>query len=304
MRVLVATPVLAVVLAASASGAVLRVAELTAPRIEALDREKTVALLPGGILEEHGPYLPSYSDGYLNDVLTQRIADAIVARPGWNALVFPSIPLGNSGANDVGRKYSFPGTYAVRFETLRSVYMDLADELGAQRFRWVFVVHLHGAPNHSRALDQAGDYFHDTYGGRMVHEAGLNDVITAIAAPKTAEQDKEDGFAIHAGMDETSWMLALRPDLVAPSFAQATPQSAPDMAGLLPVAEAKGWPGYLGSPRLASEAHGAKVVERVADKAVSAVLQTLDGADPKTMERFATALDGIRSRLERLRGTA
>lgn len=63
--------------------------------------------------------------------------------------------------------------------------MDLADELGGQGFRWVFIVHLHGAPNHSRALDEAGDYFHDTYGGWMVHLAGLDSVLSAIAVPKS-----------------------------------------------------------------------------------------------------------------------
>jgi hypothetical protein len=31
-------------------------------RIEKLDRSKTVVIVPGGILEEHGPYLPSGSD--------------------------------------------------------------------------------------------------------------------------------------------------------------------------------------------------------------------------------------------------
>lgn len=84
-------------------------------------------------------------------------------------MIFPTIPLGNSGANDIGGKYSFPGTYAVRFETLRAIFMDLAAELGEQKFKWIFVVHGHGAPNHVRALDQAGDSFRDTYGGRMVN---------------------------------------------------------------------------------------------------------------------------------------
>jgi len=57
--------------------------------------------------------------------------------------------------------------------TLRAVYMDLANELGAQGFRWVFLVHNHGAPNHHKALNQASDYFHDVYGGTMVHLFGL-----------------------------------------------------------------------------------------------------------------------------------
>ena len=51
--------------------------------------------------------------------------------------------------------------------------MDLATELGEQGFRWVFIIHGHGAPIHNRALDEAGDYFHDIFGGTMVHLLGL-----------------------------------------------------------------------------------------------------------------------------------
>lgn len=50
--------------------------------------------------------------------------------------------------------------------------MDLADELAAQGFRRLFIVHLHGAPNHQNALDEAGDYFHDLCGGDMVNLFG------------------------------------------------------------------------------------------------------------------------------------
>ena len=56
--------------------------------------------------------------------------------------------------------------------------MDLASELGEQGFKWVMVVHVHGSPNHIAALDDAGDFFRDTYGGRMVNLWGLIPVIS------------------------------------------------------------------------------------------------------------------------------
>jgi creatinine amidohydrolase/Fe(II)-dependent formamide hydrolase-like protein len=56
----------------------------------ALDRTKTVVLLQGGMLEEHGPYLPAFTDGILSDRLTQDVAAGVVAKkPEWNALLFP-----------------------------------------------------------------------------------------------------------------------------------------------------------------------------------------------------------------------
>ena len=152
---------------------VFRIAEMNTRQIQALNLQKAVVLIPGGILEEHGPYLPSYTDGYAIDAYTQELAKAIVARPGWTVVLFPQIPLGNDPANTIGGKRLFPGSYPIRMATLRAVYMDLANELGAQGFRWVFLVHNHGAPNHHKALNQASDYFHDVYGGTMVHLFGL-----------------------------------------------------------------------------------------------------------------------------------
>ena len=51
---------------------VFRIAEMNTRQIQALNLQETVVLIPGaGILEEHGPYLPSYIDGYAIDAHTQ-----------------------------------------------------------------------------------------------------------------------------------------------------------------------------------------------------------------------------------------
>src|SRR5262252_6947984 len=116
--------------------------------ISGLNRQKTVVIIPGGILEEHGPYLPAYTDGYKNEYLARRVAEAIVARSGWSVLLFPQIPLGDGGANQIAKRQVFPGTYHIHFSTLRAVYMDLASELGEAGFRTIFVISDHGAPQH------------------------------------------------------------------------------------------------------------------------------------------------------------
>lgn len=54
---------------AAAQGQVLRAATMTTTDFAQLDRARTAVILPGGILEEHGPYLPSYSDGFVNERL-------------------------------------------------------------------------------------------------------------------------------------------------------------------------------------------------------------------------------------------
>jgi creatinine amidohydrolase/Fe(II)-dependent formamide hydrolase-like protein len=160
----------ALLLSSSVSAQVVRVGDLNTRQIRDLDRNRTVVFLQGGMLEEHGPYLPAFTDGILSDRLTKAVAQGVVAKlPGWTALVFPPVSVGASGSNEIGKQFVFPGTYAVRPSTLRAVYMDLATELGEQGFKWVMVVHVHGSPLHIGALDDAGDFFHDTYGGQMVN---------------------------------------------------------------------------------------------------------------------------------------
>ncbi len=269
-----------------ANAQIYRVAEMNVEQIKRLDKEKTVVILPGGIVEEHGSFLPTFTDGYWNEQLTLELAKAIAAKPGWSAVIFPTIPLGNSGANDIGGKFSFPGTYAVRFETLRSIFMDLAGELGEQKFKWIFVVHGHGAPNHVRALDQAGDYFRDTYGGRMVNLTRLLPVVAAWDGKKTDAQRKEDGLPIHAGMDETSMMLALRPDLVNPKYKSAKPFASDKMEDLITIAQSKDWLGYFGSLRLASREHYANGWQIASNEAVNLGLKILGGLDDRTIPRF------------------
>ncbi len=51
---------------ATGTSQVLRLGELSVRELDSIDREKAVVIMPGGILEEHGPYLPSFNDGYLN----------------------------------------------------------------------------------------------------------------------------------------------------------------------------------------------------------------------------------------------
>lgn len=277
-------------LAGVAQAQVYRLQELNTDEIRVLDREKTVVILPGGILEEHGPYLPSYSDGYMNERLTEQLADAVVARPGWHALVFPVIPLGHGGANIIGRKYSFPGSYTVGMATLRAVFMDLADELGQQGFRWIFILHLHGAPEHNRALDQAAEYFRDTYDGDMVHLAGFMSVFGALQSPLSEEEAAEDGFTVHSGMDEHSVNLFLRPEHVSPAHKQAPAHTGRSVADLVRIARAESWSGYFGSPRLASAAHGVKVWRSYSDAAVALALRILDGYDYTQEPRYADVI--------------
>jgi creatinine amidohydrolase/Fe(II)-dependent formamide hydrolase-like protein len=284
-----------VAVGAPAGAQVVRLAELNTTQIRALDRTKTVVFLPGGMLEEHGPYLPAYTDGILSERLTEELARAAVAnRSGWTALVFPQMPAGASGSNELGGQYVFPGTYVVRPSTLRAMYMDLASELGEQGFKWIMVVHVHGAPLHIRSLDQAGDFFHDTYNGRMVNLWGLVPVLGGwgkVLGGLSDAEKKEDGVSLHGGLDEHSLMLHLKPELVAPGYEQAKAVTGQTMAESFSAAKAADWPGFLGSPRLATAAIGKKIWDSFAAAAIEHMLAVLNGADPAQFQRYADLLE-------------
>jgi len=278
---------------ATASAQVLDVRELKPAQIAALDRAHTVVLLTGGILEEHGPYLPSYSDGYQTEFIASRLAEAIVARPGWAVLRMPPVPLGTWPASEIGGKFSFPGSYGVRSSTLRAVYMDLVTDLGEAGFRWGFIVNLHGAPTHNRALDDAARYFVDTFGGRMVHLTGLASVAGAVPRDVfTPAQRSAEGFSVHADADEHSRLLFLRPDLVRADVGSAPAVVGHNFADLVTLASHADWPGYWGTPAIATPAAGARAMIAVAQAAVDVALKVLDGAPDAGLTRVADLLAG------------
>ena len=275
---------------------ILKIGEMNTQQIQALDLPKTVVLIPGGILEEHGPYLPSYTDGYADDAYTRELAKAIVARPDWTVVLFPQIPLGNDPANTIGGKTVFPGSYPVRMATLRAIYMDLANELGDQGFRWIFLVHNHGAPNNHKALNQASDYFHDVYGGTMVHLFGLKPVFLCCGSKEkmlSAKQLAEEGFSVHAGADEQSQLLFLRPEFVPAGYRSAPSLTGANFADLVRIAKAEGWPGYFGAPRLATAAMGAQEFALSSQSVNAMALQILDGLDSRKIPRYADEMDPL-----------
>jgi creatinine amidohydrolase/Fe(II)-dependent formamide hydrolase-like protein len=173
------------------------------------------------------------------------------------------------------------------------MFMDLATELGEQGFRWIMVVHVHGSPLHIGAIDDAGDFFHDTYGGQMVNLWGLLPVLGGwgqALQDLTAEQKKEDGVSLHGGIDEHSLMLHLQPDLVASDYRTAKSISGATYDESFAVAAQGDWPGYIGAPRFASAQLGQKIWTSFSSAALKTTLEILGGTDPAKYPRYVSYL--------------
>ncbi len=252
-------------------------AELNVQQIRLLDRNKTAVLIPGGVLEEHGPFLPCSTDTLGSERLTCKLAESIAQRPGWSVLIFPTIPLGYSAANWIGGRDSFPGTYTIGATTLRAVIMDLASELGEQGFRWIFYINQHIPPGEQKkAIHQACAYFNDVYGGKMIHLLGFID-LSIYEDILTPEDQLAAGIDVHAGALETSWMLAFHSDLVDPGYKQAVPQTGENWGYIGQVASAPDWPGYVGAPALAKGSYGRALAEKINTAVIPIALRILDG---------------------------
>ena len=277
---------------ASVHAQIRQLTELSVTDIRALDRRETVVIIPGGLFEEHGPYLPAFTDGYTSEWLAGRVAEAIVTT-GRPVVLFPVIPLGVGSPEDFGGRAPFPGSYTVRPSTLRAVYMDIASALGRDGFRWIFVVHDHGSPSHNRVLIDAAEYFRDVFNGMMVPLSSYRYTTSSNRAPVWAPQEAEENAGdVHAGADETSRMLFLKPEIVDEDHRSAPPQTAAADGDLPTLAARPEWPGYFGSPRLARADAGATIMGRLADDFADLALRVLDGFDPRNLPTRAATGDG------------
>ncbi|MDQ5858381.1 MAG: creatininase family protein [Acidobacteriota bacterium] len=240
------------------------VRRLAAPDLASLDRARTVFVMPIGMLEEHGPHLPVGSDSLSVDHAIDRMLPRLQkAFPDRFFVRMPMEPYGHGGANEIGGIYANPGTYAIRSTTLRSLVADVGAEIAQNGFRWILVVHGHASPYHSVAISDACDFVSETFKVTM-----RNVTSTAWADPEhladagriaekyfSKEQIAAIGMDIHAGTRETSSLLASHPHLVG-SYKRLPAQAAPDMGGLVKIARAPGWRGYLSEPGKARADYG------------------------------------------------
>ena len=97
----------------------------------------------------------------------------------------------------------------------------------------------------------------------------------------------------HAGFDETSRLLFVRPDLVDPSYAGLPSITVAGPSEFFAKARTSGWPGYLSAPRLASPTHGARLQQWRLHRDAALALAIADGRlDERDVPRYAQFMTG------------
>jgi creatinine amidohydrolase len=277
----------------------LAIGELTWTDIDALDREKTLFLLTVGMLEEHGPHLPIAADTLGVEYEAERVADRLARTlPDWKIVVMPTVHYGSSGANQVGNVAVHPGTYGVRHATLRSLVADIGGQIAQNRFRWVFVMNGHGAPTHHSAVNEACDFVSDVFSATMVNVSGLFNADAAIQSQGEKILAKyfspadlaSFGRDPHAGVSETSAMLAVRPDLVRSLFRSLPSYRVENRSDMRDTASRPGWPGYFSSPSRADAAYGREVEGWWVEGMTDLILQAVRGENLRARTRWPEPL--------------
>jgi creatinine amidohydrolase len=279
---------------------VLKLEELTWPRINALDRERTIFILTTGAVEEHGPHLPVGADtigvAFEADGVSARISKAL---PQWRVVMMPAIPYGAGGANQIGGHLIHPGTYGIRQSTVRALIADLGGQVAQNGFKWIFVLTGHGSPENGRAINEACDFISETFGVTMLHVSGLFRADPAIQAEGLtiaerhfpAAEVSSFGLDVHAGPGETSAILALRPNLVDPGYKTLPSNAGSTFEELQAIAKKPGWQGYLSAPGKSTAAYGRAVEDWWVDGMSALILRAIKGENMLKAPRAHDRID-------------
>ena len=172
-------------------------ADLTTAEFAALDRARTIAVLPVAATEQHGPHLPLDVDTQLVDGVVQAMLPHLA--PDLPVLVLPTQAVGLSPEHT-----GFAGTLTLKAATVIALWTEIAEGVARSGVRKLVLLNSHGG--------QVG--LMDVVGRDL--RARLDMLVYSVSwfnLPLGDAQDlfnaDEHRFGIHGGDIETSMMLAL-----------------------------------------------------------------------------------------------
>jgi len=252
--------------------AIRELGEMTWEEVRDLDRARTVAILPTGAIEAHGPHLPLNADVVIAGAMARAGGEALVSG-GLLAVILP--PLAYSAASFAA---GFPGTLSVGGDTVSSILVDLAQELTRQGFRALAVANAHLDPAH---LDSIAEAERGARAGGMVPLI-FPDITKKPWATRLTEEFRSG--ACHAGRYETSIVLAERADLVRETIRKGLPPNPASISkairsGARSFEEADGARAYFGWPADATPEEGRASIEALGAILADAVALALAPAE-------------------------
>ena len=238
------------------------------PDVRLLDLARTVAVLPTGALEAHGPHLPLATDVVIAEAMARAGAEQLSAH-GLDVLVLPAVPYAPAPF-----AAAFAGTVDPPAAFLTMLVTGIARSVGLHGVRTLAVANAHHDPAQVAALRAAAVHPEDDGGARIV----FPDLTRRKWAARLSEEFQSG--ACHAGRYEGAIVLAERPDWVKQDVMAglaSNPRSLVDAIseGKRTFDEAGGAEAYFGFPADATAEEGRALVFTLGAILAEAVLESL-----------------------------
>ena len=240
--------------------------QLTTRDFAALDVAATVAVLPLGATEQHGPHLPLGVDTVLADGI---VAASLPRLPADLPVLF--LPTQQIGLSPEHAR--FAGTLTLSAETVIRMWKEIGAGVARAGVKKLVLFNAHGG--HVGAMDIVARELRAEHGLIVYSVSWFNLPLGDAGAQFGAGEHR---FGVHAGDIETSMMLALAAQQVrmaeAKNFRSTSEQRAADYAILGNGKSAKlGWAmedynpqGAAGNAAAATAARGQAVVDAAAEQ--------------------------------------
>ena len=250
---------------------------------------QTVAVLPVGAVEQHGPHLPLSVDSTLVDGM---VAAALPHLPAEvPVLVLPTQQIGLSLEHE-----SYAGTLGLSPATLLALWTEIGACVARAGVHKLLIFNAHGG--NVSSMDIVARQLRIQCGLLVYHSSWFNLPLHGADAAFSAHEHR---FGVHGGEMETSMLLHLAPALVrmqhAQNFASTSEQRARDYPILGNGKSAKlGWAmqdynacGAAGNAAAADAARGQALVEAVGVSLAALLAEvhrlpaTTVGAEPRPL---------------------
>jgi creatinine amidohydrolase len=258
-----------------ASERVMRLEEIPWSRVAELDPDRTAVFLLSGPVEQHGPHLPLGSDLFQAKMVMEAIVERVAAE-GRHVLVAPTLPYTTAVLS-----CTYPGSTSVRKRHAVPFFADVLNSFASNGLRDIVVVSQHIDPPHVLAWEEACKRAAQETGARAIEgyeRMVFDDLRTNSLRGLLRESANGDS---HAGLFETSVMLAARPDLVdmgaAGKLEPAPMDFEEDLRRARDFRELGNGLGYTGNPALSDPEIGRELVRRYARAYGDLVLKHLEG---------------------------
>jgi len=256
-------------------------ADMTWEEVDTLDRRRTVAILPVGAIEAHGPHLPLGTDGIIAEAMAHAGAARLHAR-GYHVLILPRIDY-----TPASFAAAFPGTISLPGEIFTQQIVSLVRALARQGIETTVIANSHFDPENLSALRHAVKTIFTDSAARLV----FPDLTRKPWALRLTDEFKSG--ACHAGQYEGSIVLAAKPEAVRASIQSELPDNPRSLTRAMreghTTFEAAGGPrAYFGFPSMASEEEGHDTIATLGEIIEEATLEALNGAGADTRDEPAS----------------